>query len=137
MNYEKTLEEINKVLLELKEENKTVPIVVEGEKDKQALRKLEINGKIIRYNVGMSVSNFCDMIAKDYKKVILLTDWDRKGGYLCSTIKKNLESRMKINIEYRKFFAKKSMARTIEGLPSWIESLKKNVAEGKLILSIF
>ena len=137
MNYEKTLEEINKVLLELKEENKIIPIIVEGEKDKQALNKLEINGKIIRYNVGMSVSNFCDKIAKDYKKVILLTDWDRKGGYLCSTIKKNLESRVKINTEFRKFFAKKSMIRTIEGLPSWIESLKKKVEEGKIILSIF
>ena len=132
MNYEKTLEEINKVLLELKEENKTVPIIVEGEKDKQALKKLDINGKIIRYNIGMSISNFCDNIAKDYKKIILLTDWDRKGGYLCSTIKKNLESRVKINTEYRKFFAKKSMTRTIEGLPSWIDSLKKKVEDGKM-----
>ncbi|MFW6121682.1 MAG: toprim domain-containing protein, partial [Petrotogales bacterium] len=104
------------------------PIIVEGYKDKEALHKLGIKGKIIRFNLGMSVSNFSDVIARKYKKIILLTDWDRKGGYLCSTIKKNLESRVKCNIKYRRALAKKSTIRTIEGLPSWIDTLK-NKAE--------
>jgi len=137
MNYEKTIEEFEKTLLELREENKTVPIIVEGEKDKQALQRLDISGEIIIYNVGMSIANFSDMIAQNYKKIILLTDWDRKGGFLCSVIRKNLEGRVKINLEYRKFFAKKSITRTIEGLPSWIDSLRTKIEEGKKILSIF
>ena len=127
MEYEKSLEELEKALRNLREDNKTVPILVEGEKDREALRKLDVTGKIICFNVGMSISNFCDIIAQKYKSIILLTDWDRKGGYLCTMIKKNLESRVTCNTEYRKIFAKRSMIRTIEGLPAWINTLKKKV----------
>jgi 5S rRNA maturation endonuclease (ribonuclease M5) len=125
VDYEKSLDELEKVLQDLREDNKTIPIIVEGEKDKEALRKLDITGKIIRFNVGMSISNFCDMIAREYKSLILLTDWDRKGGYLCTMIRKNLESRVMCNITYRERFAKRSTIRTIEGLPAWINTLKK------------
>ena len=127
MDYEKSLEDLEKIILELREENKTVPIIVEGEKDVEALRKLNITGEIIRFNIGMSIPDFCDMISQKYKNIILLTDWDRKGGYLCSTIKKNLESRVGCNTRYREIFAKKSMIRTLEGLPSWIETLRKKI----------
>ena len=43
MDYKKSLEEIDKALNELREENKNIPIVVEGAKDKKALR--EFSGK--------------------------------------------------------------------------------------------
>ena len=127
MDYEKTLEDIEKILIELREENKIIPIIVEGDKDIEALRKLEIIGEIIRFNIGMSIPDFCDMIAQKYKSIILLTDWDRKGGFLCSTIKKNLESQVYCNIRYREFFAKNSTVKTIEGLPSWIETLRDKI----------
>lgn len=127
MDYEKSLEDLEKAIYELQEENKTVPIIVEGDKDVEALKKLGINGEIIRFNTGMSIANFCDMIAQRFKNVILLTDWDRKGGYLAFTIKKNLESRVKCNTKYREIFARNSMIRTIEGLPSWINTLQNKV----------
>jgi 5S rRNA maturation endonuclease (ribonuclease M5) len=124
MDYDKTLDDLEKILTELREENKTIPIIVEGEKDIEALRKLEITGKIIQFNRGMSIPDFCDMISQEYTNIIILTDWDKKGGYLCSTIRKNLESRVKCDIKYRAMIAKRSKIRTIEGLPSWIESLR-------------
>jgi len=127
MDYEKSLEDLEEALFDLREENKTVPIIVEGDKDIEALRKLDITGEIIRFNVGLSIPDFCDMISQKYKNIILLTDWDRKGGYLCSTIKKNLESRVGCNTRYREIFAKRSMIRTLEGLPSWIETLRKKI----------
>jgi 5S rRNA maturation endonuclease (ribonuclease M5) len=127
MDYEKSLEDLEEALFDLGEENKTVPIIVEGDKDIEALRKLDITGEIIRFNVGLSIPDFCDMISQKYKNIILLTDWDRKGGYLCSTIKKNLESRVGCNTKYREIFAKRSMIRTLEGLPSWIETLRKKI----------
>ena len=127
MDYEKSLEDLEEALFELREENKTVPIIVEGNKDIEALRKLDITGEIIRFNVGLSIPDFCDMISQKYKNIILLTDWDRKGGYLCSTIKKNLESRVGCNTRYREIFAKRSMIRTLEGLPSWLETLRKKI----------
>ena len=127
MDYEKTLEDIEKSISELREENKKVPIIVEGDKDAEALHKLGIDGEIIRFNTGLSISNFCDMIAQKFNNIILLTDWDKKGGYLAFMIKKNLESRVKCNTKYREIFARNSMIRTVEGLPSWIKTLQKKV----------
>jgi len=127
MDYEKSLEDLEKALFELREENKTIPIIVEGDKDIEALRKLEVTGEIIRFNQGLSIPDFCNMISQKYKSIILLTDWDRKGGYLCSTIKKNLEGLVNCNTRYREIFAKRSMIRTLEGLPSWIQTLKQKI----------
>ena len=127
MDYKKSFEEVEKALNELQEENKVIPILVEGDKDIEALRKLEINGEILVINAGMSISNLCDKIAQDYKDIILLTDWDRKGGFLCHTIRKNLEGRVNCNTRYRKVFAKNTMIRTVEGLPSWIETMKRKL----------
>ena len=127
MDYEKSLEDLEKARFELREENKTIPIIVEGDKDIEALRKLEVTGEIIRFNQGLSIPDFCDMVSQKYKSIILLTDWDRKGGYLCSTIKKNLEGLVNCNTRYREIFAKRSMIRTLEGLPSWIKTLKQKI----------
>jgi len=125
MDYRKSLENLENILLELQEENKRVPILVEGDKDIGALRKLNIKGIIISVNIGVSLSNFCDRIAQEYKNIIILTDWDWRGGRLCRTIRKNLEGRVNCNIRYREFFAKNTMIRTIEGLPSWIKTMQK------------
>ena len=127
MDYKKSLEDLEKALLELKEENKKVPIIVEGEKDKEALHKLDINGTMISVNAGISLTDFCDRIASKYKDVIILTDWDRRGGYLCHTIRKNLEGRVNCNMHYRELFAKNAMIRTLEGLPHWILTIKEKL----------
>ena len=54
MDYEKSLEEIEKALSYLKEENKEIPIIVEGEKDINALKQLNIVGEIIKGSVSGS-----------------------------------------------------------------------------------
>jgi 5S rRNA maturation endonuclease (ribonuclease M5) len=122
-----TLEELEEILNELQEENKTVPIIVEGEKDITALRKLEMTGEIIRFNKGQSVSDFCDTIAQKYQKIILLTDWDWRGGRLGSSIKKHLENRVECNISYRQLFAQRCTCRTVEGIPSWLQTLRRKI----------
>ena len=78
MDYKKSLEDIEKALTELQEENKNIPILVEGDKDIEALYKLNIKGTILSVNKGISLTNFCDNVAQDYKEIIILTDWDRK-----------------------------------------------------------
>jgi len=127
MDYKKSFEELEKLLSELKEKNKSVPIIVEGDKDVAALRKLDINGIILSANTGRPLADFCDRIAEQYKDVIILTDWDWRGGRLCHTIRKNLEGRVNCDIKYRELFARHSMIRTVEGLPSWIETMKKKL----------
>ena len=129
MNYKETIEVLEKNIDALYEENKQAPIIVEGHKDVAALRKLGVSGEIIRINTGVSIANFCDKLAQKYKHIILLTDWDVKGGQLFSMIKKNLKGRVVCITMYRDVFATHSTVRTIEGLPSWIQTLKAKVDE--------
>ena len=127
MDYKIIIENIEKNLSELIEENKNIPIIVEGEKDIIALKKLGVSGEIISVNSGVSLIDFCDRIANEYKDIIILTDWDRRGGYLCYTIKRNLEGRVKCNTFYREIFAKNSVNKTVEGIPSWIATMKDKI----------
>lgn len=127
MDYKKALEDVERAISELIEENKSTPVIVEGEKDILALRKLGLTGEIISLNKGVALIAFSDKIAKKYKKVIILTDWDRRGGYLCHTIVKNLEGRVNCNIIYREFFARNTTIKNIEGLPSWISNIKEKL----------
>jgi len=127
MDYKKSLEDLEELLFELKEENKVIPIIVEGDKDIEALRKLDVKEKIISINKGVNLSNFCDRIASEYSNIIILTDWDRRGGHICHTIKKNLEGRVICNTKYRELFAKNTTIRNVEGLPSWIETIRKKI----------
>jgi 5S rRNA maturation endonuclease (ribonuclease M5) len=121
------LEELEELLDELRQENTTIPIIVEGDKDVAALRRLELTGEVIRFNKGQSVSDFCDDIAQKYQKIIILTDWDWRGGRLGSSIKKQLENRVNCDMRYRQMFAKRCVCRTVEGIPSWLQTLQKKV----------
>ena len=127
MDYKKSLEDIEEILLELMEENKEIPIIVEGDKDIEALRKLGFTRNIISINKGVNLSDFCDRIANKFGDIIILTDWDRRGGHICYTIRKNLQGRVVCNIKYRELFAKNTTIRTVEGLPSWIETIRKKI----------
>ncbi len=129
MDYEKSLENIEKIFEEIREECKNKPIIVEGDRDVKALRKLGINCEIIKTNKGVSLTDFCDMLARKYKEIIILTDWDKKGGYLCSTIRKNLQGRVDCNVYYRKILAQNCTTKKIEGIPSWLDTIKKHIEE--------
>jgi len=125
MDYNRSLEDVQKALSELIEENRNTTVIVEGEKDVEALRRLGLTGKIITLNSGLTIIDFCDKIADGHEEVIILTDWDRKGGFLYRTIERNLEGRVKIISYYREIFAKNSMCKTLEGLPSWLDTMSE------------
>jgi len=125
MDPKQVLEELEEALTDLREENRTTSIIVEGAKDIAALRALEVAGEIIRFNKGQSVSDFCDAVAQKHRKIILLTDWDRRGGRLCLQLKKHLENRVDIDASFRRVFAKRCPCRTVEGMPSWLRTLRK------------
>ena len=127
MDYEKSLNDLEKILIDLRDKNNEIPIIVEGEKDIEALKKLNIIGIILSINKGLSVTNFCDLIAKKYDKIIILTDWDKKGGQLCYKLKNNLIGRVDCNADYRKKIAQKTTIKTVEGLPSWIDTIIKKI----------
>jgi 5S rRNA maturation endonuclease (ribonuclease M5) len=131
MDYKKSFDELEKALSELIEESKKIPIVVEGEKDIVSLRKLGVAGEIITMNSGLSIIDFCDHIADKYEEIILLTDWDHKGGFLGHTIERNLKGRVKCNMYYREVFAKNSTIKTVEGLASYISNMRIKLTKTK------
>lgn len=130
MDLERCVEEVELALDELVVANNAVPVIVEGIKDRRALQKLGLTGKIITINKGMSLSDFSDWISERYDEVILLTDWDRRGGSLCRRLKELLKGRVKYDISFRQRFSTHAMIKKVEGLPSWLETIYHRIGTG-------
>lgn len=84
-------EKIKEVLHSLYEINKLIPIIVEGKRDKKALRDMGFDGEIITIHSGKSLYEFSENIANRFDKVVLLIDWDEKGQELYSKVGQNLQ----------------------------------------------
>jgi len=130
MRYEESLEEIEEVVRRLKVLNESVPIVVEGEKDVDALRSLGMEGKILTLHSGKKIVDFCDMIASEYAEIVVLTDWDRKGGKLSNALEQNLGGRTRCIMEFREMLARNTMVRDIESIPAYIKHVKIRIEKG-------
>ncbi|MCQ6963182.1 hypothetical protein PV02_05480 [Methanolobus chelungpuianus] len=90
--YERRLENIEELLAELvllAEENAV--LIVEGKRDIQALNRLGVKGHF-EIATQRSLSNFCESIARLNEKVIILTDWDRRGNLLMLKMTKHFQS---------------------------------------------
>lgn len=79
-------EKIRELLHYLYEINKFVPIVVEGKRDKKALREIGFDGQIIILHRGQSLYEFSESIMERFDKVVLLMDWDEKGEELYAKV---------------------------------------------------
>jgi 5S rRNA maturation endonuclease (ribonuclease M5) len=86
----KKLEMLEKLIEDLIEANKELPVIVEGESDRNALVMLGLDGEIITINAGMSLEAFAEWISMRFNRVILLLDWDRKGFLLTVRVSKLL-----------------------------------------------
>jgi len=124
---EEALEEIEKVLDEIRDLSQSgVPIIVEGEKDAKALRKLNVKGDIHKISEDKRTAlNFLEKLST-YKRVMILTDFDRAGNELARFCAKHLESlnteaivepRDKLKALVRKF------VKDIEGLPKFVRTV--------------
>ncbi len=123
MNLERCVEEVELALDELVELNNSIPVIVEGIKDLRALRSLGLTGDIITLNKGMSLSDFADQISEEFDEVIILSDWDRRGGSLCRRLKELLKGRVVYDVRIRQRLSKFAMIKKVEGLPSWLETV--------------
>jgi len=83
---------LEELILELQElSDSGAIIVVEGQKDMVSLRLLGINGEI-RLASQQPLLEFTDLISKSKKEIILLTDWDNKGGLMARKIIQHLSN---------------------------------------------
>ncbi len=130
MRLEEELEGLLNILERIKQEEKDIPVIVEGKKDKEALQKLGFDRKIIKIKKGESIFRIIEGLRGEHEKVIILTDWDSTGRRLCYKIKKACESNMiAYDVEYRKQIVKyvKKEIKDVESIPSFIDRAKKTL----------
>lgn len=84
-------EKIKEVLHYLYEINKLVPIIVEGKRDKKALRSIGFDGEILTLHSGKSLYEFSENIQEKFDKVVLLIDWDQKGEEIYMKVGESLQ----------------------------------------------
>jgi len=124
---EERLERLEKVFQELEELSDSIPIIVEGLRDRNALRRLGITKNIHPLNKGKSVFGFCEDMSRRTKKAVILTDWDRRGGQLARMLKDGLEANgVQVNDEIRKqiVLLSKKEVKDMESVPTFIDRLK-------------
>jgi 5S rRNA maturation endonuclease (ribonuclease M5) len=112
-------ERLRQVLDALCEANRKIPIIVEGKRDAEALKKLGLVGTIITLHNGKGLYDFCEDIAERFSGVIILLDWDDKGEKLYSTLSGNLGGHFEEFATFRgllKILCQKDI-KDIEGIP--------------------
>ena len=127
MDPKETLISLEEILDELDEASKIMPIIVEGLKDRMALRSLNINGYVVILNDGESVLNTCEKLARKWGAAIIFTDWDHKGGQLARSLMESLAiSGISCDTEYRASISRlvKKDIKDVEGLPKLIQRLR-------------
>jgi 5S rRNA maturation endonuclease (ribonuclease M5) len=114
---------LDELLAELAEASLSRPIIVEGRRDTMALRSLGVGGKVIELNRGDGIVEFCESVARTDREVILLTDWDAKGGKLFRTLAELFKSMdVKVDGDFRRELARlaKKGAKDVEGVPGFV-----------------
>ena len=125
---ERKFELLMKILQKLcKKDERSIPILVEGKKDLSALRRLGIRGEVFCVrNSGKVLVDSLDEVQNE--EVILLVDFDEYGIALAKDIIQYLERKgVKVNsIFWNEIRALvKRDVKDVEGLPSYLEKLKK------------
>lgn len=111
-------ERLSVCLEALRLENDHTPVLVEGVRDEEALRRLGLEGKILVYNAGQTLAATADALARSHKRVIVLFDWDRTGGHLVKRLTEHLHAQLDLDLSYRKEFAIVSQVKCVEDLPA-------------------
>ncbi|NWF52194.1 MAG: hypothetical protein HXY47_03845 [Nitrospirae bacterium] len=121
-------ERLRKIIEALNEVNKNIPIIVEGNRDVYALRKLGLTGEIIALHNGKSLYNFCLDIAERLQKVVLLLDWDKKGENLYKALSLYLNGYWEEFSFFREIIKVNCQKdiKDIEGIPKLLRRLEGN-----------
>jgi 5S rRNA maturation endonuclease (ribonuclease M5) len=97
MNLRK-LDQLFDTIAKLKDLSHELPIIVEGLRDERSLRRIGVEGEILRVQTSHSVWELCESIAKENKEVILFTDLDSAGQKIGRLVKKYLTDKgVKVN----------------------------------------
>lgn len=125
-------EKILQILERINEEaSKGNPIIVEGKRDIEALKKLAIEGKIITAKAGKTLLELVSEVEETgAKEVILLLDFDRRGKELTKNLRQHLEKLgIKLNVTF--WLSLLNLVgrevKDVEGLAAYMETLKSKI----------
>jgi len=131
------LEQVDELLDELREYAADgTPILVEGSRDVKALRELDVGGHIFKISSKKTALNSLSDLA-DYKKVIIMTDFDMTGDELAKFCAKHLQSlgpKPIIDIRKKLKALLRKDVKDIEGLPKFLRG-QRNVLRKTFCLS--
>jgi dTMP kinase len=131
LNDEERLDEIKKILEEIKEISADHIILVEGLKDRKALRSLGISGKMFTIQSEGGPMKAVEYVSVHGGKAVVLTDWDRKGGKIARELEYQLSS---LGLEYnagiraRLSVLCKKYIKDVESLDTLVERLSFNTS---------
>ena len=120
---EETLGRIREILEDIRELDGESVIIVEGRKDKEALRELGVSGNIFVLNTGRSIVENSEDLVKRFSHACILTDWDRKGGELARALRNQLSSLgMEFSLDERREIASlcRSEIKDVESLSRYL-----------------
>ncbi|MFO7991279.1 MAG: topoisomerase [Thermoplasmata archaeon] len=123
MRIEEELKGVEDTLDTMREDNRSIPIIVEGKKDVEALRALGFEGVIIKIKGRKTIFHIIEGMRGKYEEVIVLTDWDHTGRRLAGRIKRACRANsIKPDMEYRRRLIKhlKKEIKDVESIPPFI-----------------
>ena len=97
-------------------------VLVEGKKDKEALKALGFN-RVVTINTSKPLYKVAEEV-KD-KRVLLLTDLDKKGKQIYSRLKKDLNKQGVLVDDKLRTLLFKTELRQIEGLTTYLDKFSK------------
>ena len=124
------LESIDAIILELRTlSDSGAIIVVEGRRDVDSLRSLGINGDI-RLACQKPLLEFTENLSKSGKEIVLLTDWDKRGGITARKIINHLLTYgIMPNTDFRSRIGSlvKKRIKDIESLNKYVNKLRDEI----------
>lgn len=107
---------IQDIIAQLKASAKDALIVVEGKKDRRALRRIGIDSKIFLLNSRKSLVELSECVSKQSSRVILMLDSDAKGKELTRKMKSHFQAQgVKVDMVGRRLLCAARTC-TVEGL---------------------
>ena len=97
---EQEIVELKKFIFQLNSNTENI-VVVEGKKDRNALRKLGYFGKVLEFHKFKGVIDFTDYASK-FENIIILFDRDKKGKYLTNKTIQLLQRRTRVDPSYKR-----------------------------------
>jgi 5S rRNA maturation endonuclease (ribonuclease M5) len=105
-----------------------MPVLIEGKKDEKALRELGINGNFIKVSgSGLKLFEIAEIAVKSSSRIIILTDFDKKGSELAKRLSEDIQSlgsHPDLRIRNKIMGITRRYIKDIESLPRHINQLE-------------